>query len=365
VSARVDTFLKLAVEQGGSDLHLVCGLQPRIRVNGALQPVRFRELTREDLQLILGEIMTPEQGQELAARASIDLAYDAGELGRFRCNVYRHVGGLGAVLRAIPTRIPELAELGLPDSIRMAVAQPKGLVLVTGPTGSGKTTTLAAMVDQINATRRGHIITIEDPIEYVHGFKKSVVTQRQVGIHAPGFAEALRDALREDPDIILVGEMRDAETIALALTAAETGVQVLATLHTGGAARTIDRIVNAFPSQRQDQVRVMLADSLRMIVSQRLARARDGGRRIAVAEVLINTHAVAAMIRAGSSHKLESAIQTGLSVGMQSLDASLRALVRDGMIDAEEAYSCAIVKGQFESLLAARRGMGGEDRLSA
>lgn len=363
MSARIDAFLQLAVEQGGSDLHLISGLQPRIRVNGLLQMVHFRQLSREDIELLLGEIMTSQQRQEFSLHSAIDLAYDGGTLGRFRCNVYRHSRGLGVVLRAIPTRVPTLAELGLPDSVRLAVSQPKGLVLVTGPTGTGKTTTLAAMVDLINASRRGHIVTIEDPIEYVHAFKKCVVTQREVGVHSPSFAEALRDALREDPDVILVGEMRDAETIALALSAAETGVQVLATLHTSGAARTIDRIINVFPPRRQDQIRVMLADSLRMIVSQRLARTRDGGQRIAVVEILINTHAVAAMIRSSSSHKLESAIQTGQAAGMQSLDATLRTLVRDGMISAEEAHACAIDKIQFEHLLAVERGTATEARL--
>jgi twitching motility protein PilT len=356
MNARIDAFLQLAVEQGGSDLHLVSGLQPRIRVNGFLQTVHFRQLSREDIELLLGEIMTPQQRQEFAEHSATDLAYDGGTLGRFRCNAYRHVRGLGVVLRAIPTRVPVLAELGLPDSVRMAASQPKGLVLVTGPTGTGKTTTLAAMVDLINSTRRGHIVTIEDPIEYVHAYKKCVVTQREVGVHSPSFAEALRDALRQDPDVILVGEMRDVETIALALTAAETGVQVLGTLHTSGAARTIDRIINVFPARRQDQIRVMLADSLRMIVSQRLARTRDGGQRIAVVEILINTHAVASMIRSGNSHKLESAIQTGQSAGMQSLDTALRTLVRDHTISAEEAHACAINKVQFEHLLAAERG---------
>jgi twitching motility protein PilT len=362
MSARIDAFLQLALEQSGSDLHLVSGLAPRIRVHGALQVVHFRELSLEDLELMLGEIMSPEQNQRLATHSAIDFAY-AGELGRFRCNAYRHARGVGAVLRAIPSEVPALDGLGLPDSIKLAVSQPKGLVLVTGPTGSGKSTTLAAMVDHINAARFGHIVTIEDPIEYVHSYKKCVVTQREVGVHSPSFAEALRDALREDPDVVLVGEMRDAETIGLALTAAETGIQVLATLHTSGAARTIDRIINVFPSRRQEQVRVMLADSLRMIVSQQLVRAADGSGRIAVAEILINTHAVASMIRTGNSHKLESAIQTGGSAGMQSLDATLRTLVRAGTITTEEAHAHALEKGQFEHALPGERGTARGGRL--
>jgi twitching motility protein PilT len=356
MSARIEAFLQLAVEQRASDLHLVSGLPPRLRVHGRLQPIAFRDLSCADVDLMLGEIMTEEQHQRLLESAAIDFAFDAGELGRFRCNVYRHNRGLGGALRAVPSRIPSLDGLGLPASIKLAVSQPKGLILVTGPTGAGKSTTLAAMVDQINSTRRGHIVTIEDPIEYVHGFKKCVMTQREIGVHAPSFAEALRDALREDPDVVLVGEMRDPETIALALTAAETGIQVLATLHTSGAARTIDRIVNAFPARRHDQVRVMLADSLRMIVSQQLARTADGDGRIAVAEVVINTYAVASMIRTGNSHKLDSAIQTGVAAGMQSLDAALRELVRDGTITGEEAYVRALDKVQFEHLAAGERG---------
>jgi twitching motility protein PilT len=279
----------------------------------------------------------------------VDFAYDAGPVGRFRCNVYRHVYGLGAVLRAIPTAIPTLESLGLPSSLALAVTQPKGLVLVTGPTGSGKTTTLASLVDQINVRRKGHIVTIEDPIEYVHDYKQCVVTQREVGTHSPTFAAALRDALREDPDVILVGEMRDAETIALALTAAETGIQVLATLHTSGAARTIDRIVNSFPPRRREQVLVMIADSLRMVVSQQLVRTADESGRVVVAEVLMNTHAVASMIRSGNSQKLENAIQTGASSGMQGLDATLRGMVRSGKITSEEAAAHALDKLQFDA----------------
>jgi twitching motility protein PilT len=363
MSPRIDAFLKLAVEQQGSDLHLISGLPPRIRVHGLLQSVHFRELSSGDVELMLSEILTPQQHERLLASAAVDFAIDAGELGRFRCNVYRHSRGLGGVLRAVPGHVPSLDELGLPASIKLAVTQPKGLILVTGPTGSGKSTTMAAMVDQINSTRRGHIVTIEDPIEYVHAFKKCVMTQREVGVHAPSFAEALRDALREDPDVVLVGEMRDPETIALALTAAETGIQVLATLHTSGASRTIDRIVNAFPARRHDQVRVMLADSLRMIVSQQLVRTADGEGRIAVAEVVINTHAVASMIRTGNSHKLDSAIQTGVSAGMQSLDGALRDLVREGTITGEEAHARAFDKGQFEPLVAAERGGARAERV--
>jgi twitching motility protein PilT len=353
MSVRLETFLRVAMEQQCSDLHLIAGVPPRIRLLGALRPLPFPALSAEDMEGLLGEVFDAEQSRKFAERSAIDFALTAGEFGRFRCNAYRHARGLGIVLRAISQKVPALEGLGLPESVKFAVTQPKGLILVTGPTGSGKTTTLAAMVDQINASRAGHIVTIEDPIEYVHGFRRCVVTQREVGVHCPSFADALRDALREDPDVVLVGEMRDAETIAMALTAAETGIQVLATLHTSGASRTIDRIVNVFPVRRQDQVRVMLADSLRMIVSQQLVRLADGQGRIAVAEVLINTHAVASMIRAGNSHKLESAIQTGTAAGMQSLDATLRNLVRDRRISGVEAYARAIDKSQFAHFAAA------------
>jgi twitching motility protein PilT len=226
--------------------------------------------------------------------------------------------------------------------VRLQVLQPKGLTLVTGPTGAGKSTTLAAMIDVLNQTRKGHIVTIEDPIEFVHGFKSSVVHQREIGLHAPSFSEALKNALREDPDVILIGELRDLETIALALTAAETGIQVFGTLHTSGAWRTVDRIVNVFPARRQDQIRAMLAESLRLIVSQRLLRTADGKGRVAAAEVLVNTYASAAMIRSGNAHKLDSVIQAGSGAGMQTMEAALKDLTRRQIVTAEEADTSSI-----------------------
>jgi twitching motility protein PilT len=337
VSTRLHTFLELAVNQGGSDLHLVSGQLPCIRISGVLNRVRFRELSLEDMEQLLLEFMNERQIAELNEKCAVDFAYDVPALGRFRVNVYRHANGLAAALRIISPRVPTLEELGLPPVIAQQTLQRKGLILVTGPTGSGKSTTLAAMIDLINSSRRGHIITIEDPIEAVHPVKNCVVTQREVGTHAPTFAEALRNAVREDPDVILVGELRDLESISLALTAAETGIQVLATLHTASACKTIDRVINVFPARRQDQIRAMLAESLRMIVSQRLVRAAEGGKRLAAAEILINTHAAGSMIRAGNSHKLESVIQAGGSLGMQLLDAVLRDMVRRKVIDPEEA----------------------------
>jgi len=348
---RIDSFLELVVNQGGSDLHMLSGDMPRIRIDGNLQHVRFRELSTGDVEDMLGEIMTDRAKQTLAEKSAVDFAYQSEKVGRFRVNMYRHVRGLAAAMRVIPSKTPALADLGLPDVIRTTIEVPKGLTLVTGPTGSGKSTTLAAVIDHINQSRRGHIITIEDPIEFIHDFKKCLVTQREVGTHAPSFAEALRSAIREDPDVILVGEMRDLETISLALTAAETGTQVLATLHTNGAVRSVDRMVNVFPARRQDQVRTMIAETLRMVVSQQLLRRADGHGRVVAAEVMINNHAIASMIRAGNSHKLTNAIQAGGRAGMQSLDAVLNDYLKQELISGEEAYEHAIDRTGFERYL--------------
>jgi twitching motility protein PilT len=349
--SRIDSFLELAVKQGGSDLHLVTGLSPRIRINGVLHRVRFRELSLEDMQLILDEFIPATQRERLQEESSVDFAYSADDLGRFRVNVYRHANGMAAALRVIPTVVPSIDDLSLPQSVKLAVSQPKGLILVTGPTGSGKSTTLAGMVDHINSTRRGHIVTLEDPIEFIHGFKKCVVSQREIGVHTPTLARGLRAAVREDPDVILVGELRDQEGISLALTAAETGIQVLGTLHTSGGSRSIDRIINVFPAGRQEQVRSMLADSLRAIISQKLVRITDGSGRVAAAEVLINTNAVKSIIRTGRVHKLDSVIQSGSRAGMQSLNSVLRDLVRQGTVTAEEASEHAIDRTAFEATL--------------
>lgn len=346
---RVDAFLELVVNQGGSDLHLVSGETPRLRIHGELQNVHFRELSVEDMERILSEIMDESLAAKLDATRSVDFGHEVETLGRFRVNVHHHLKGLAATFRVISPEIPTMESLRLPVSVIEAVShQSGGLFLVTGPSGCGKSTTLAAIVDRINSTRRGHIITIEDPIEFVHDYKKCVVTQRQVGLHSPTFAEALRNALREDPDVILVGDMRDRETISLALTAAETGVRVLASLHTLGATRTVDRIVNVFPSSRREQMRIMLADTLRMVVSQQLAQSTDGTSRIAVCEVLANTAGAASLIRAGKTHQLSSVIQSGTRSGMQSLDAQLEELVRSERIAGQEAYLRAVDKARFE-----------------
>jgi twitching motility protein PilT len=349
--SRIHAFLELVVNQGGSDLHVVSGLMPRIRIHGRLEPVRFRELSSEEIQRILAEFMRGDQRERFERGMSVDFAYVAEGIGRFRVNVYRHLRGIAAAFRVIPSKIPTLAEAGLPDVVGRTVQTPRGLTLVTGPTGSGKSTTLAAMVDHVNRTRKGHIITIEDPVEFLHEYRNCVITQREIGVHSPTFHDALVDAVREDPDVILVGEMRDLETIQLALTAAETGVQVLATLHTNGAVRSVERLVGVFPARIQEQIRSVLAGSLRMVVSQQLARRADGSGRVIVPEILINNQSAAAMIRKGRPHQLASVIQAGGRAGMCSLDANLQELLRKEIISGEEAYNLAVDKARFERFL--------------
>ncbi len=345
---RIDAFLELAVKQGGSDVHLVSGQPIRIRLHGELQPVRFRDISPSDMNDFLEEFMTPGQREELDRLQHVDFAYQSEPAGRFRVNAYRHTHGLAAAFRVIPEQPPALDSLGLPGVVKQMLAVGKGLVLVTGPTGSGKSTTLAGMIAHINATRRGHIVTVEDPIEFVHPYDHCVVTQREIGTHSPSFSDALRSVVREDPDVVMVGEMRDRETIALALTAAETGIMVLGTLHTNGAVRCVDRIVNVFPARKQDQVRTMLADSLRLVVSQQLVRKADMSGRLVAAEVLVSTSAVSSMIRQGNTHKLISAIQAGQRAGMQSLDGVLLDLVRREVITGDEAYEHAVERSSFE-----------------
>jgi twitching motility protein PilT len=345
---RVDAFLELAVKQGGSDVHLVAGQPLRLRLNGDLEIVRFRELSNRDMDDFLEEFMTDAQREALERDHHVDFAYQCDIAGRFRVSVFHHRDGLAAAFRTIPSTPPKLESLGLPPMVQHMLAVGKGLVLVTGPTGSGKSTTLAGMVGHLNETRKGHIVTVEDPIEFVHDYQKCVVSQREVGTHTTSFAEALRSAVREDPDVLMVGEMRDPETISLALTAAETGIMVLGTLHTNGAVRCVDRIVNVFPGRRQEQVRSMLADSLRLVISQQLVRKADRSGRVVAADVLVNTSAVSSMIRQGNTHKLMNAIQAGQRAGMQSLDAVLMDLVRRDVIAGDEAYEHAVERSAFE-----------------
>jgi twitching motility protein PilT len=345
--ASIDTYFKEMKERGASDLHMVIGFPPMIRLNGELSPLDQLILTPESNREILLEMMTPEQKNEFMEKKDFDMAYELENIGRFRCNfLYQH-RGIGGVFRIIPTKILTLEQLGLPEAIKSIGALKQGLVLVTGPTGSGKSTTLAAIIDHINETRDCHIITIEDPLEFVHSNKKCIFTQREIGTHANSFSDALRVASRENPDIILVGEMRDLETISLALTCAELGILVFGTLHTNSAAKTIDRIINAFPANQQAQTRTMLSESLKAVVAQQLVKTKDNKGRCAANEILIGSSALASMIREGKISQISSIIQTGKTAGMQTMDQHLMQLIEENRITREAAYEKAIDKQLF------------------
>jgi twitching motility protein PilT len=349
--AQIDQFLKVLVEQRGSDLHLTVGAPPIMRVHGNLQRLKFRELTPKDLETLIYEIMEEDWRIKFVDRLDYDFAYEIPGLARFRVNVFWQRKGLGAVLRTIPSEILTADDLGLPEAIRRLCMLTKGLVLVTGPTGSGKSTTLAAMVDLINDTRTDHILTIEDPIEFVHPNKKALVNQREVSTNTRSFANALRAALREDPDVILVGEMRDQETIELGITAAETGHLVFGTLHTNSAPKTVDRIIDVFPADEQEQIRSMLAESLKGVIAQVLLRAKDGRSRFAAWEIMIGTSAIGNLIRENKVHQIPSIIQTGKKDGMQLLDQHIMEFLMSGRITAEEAYMKANNKQAFREHL--------------
>jgi twitching motility protein PilT len=332
----IDELLTLAVREGASDLHLETGEPPILRVHGEILRLERAPLTRGDVHTLVGAVMNQAQRTHFEAEGDLDFSYQLANVARFRVNAYRELRGEAANFRVIPSRIQTLDELGMPASLKEVCQRKRGLVLVTGPTGSGKSTTLAAMVDQVNENTAVHIVTIEDPIEFVHQPKKALLSQREVSTHTRSFSTALRAALREDPDVILVGEMRDLETISLALTAAETGHLVFATLHTTSAAKTVDRVIDAFPTAQQNQVRAMFSESLAAVVSQALCKKKGGGR-VAALEVLIGTAAVRNLIREGKTHQISSAIQTGQKVGMQTFDGHLQELVQKGHITREEA----------------------------
>ena len=348
---QIDQFLKVLVEQGGSDLHLTTGSPPVMRVHGHMQRIKFRELSHKDMETLVYEIMEEEWRAKFLDRMDFDFAYEIEGLSRFRVNVFWQRKGLGAVMRTIPSKILNADQLGLPEAVRRFCMLTKGLVLVTGPTGSGKSTTLAAMVDLINDTRADHILTIEDPIEFVHPNKKSLVNQREIGTNTKSFANALRAALREDPDVILVGEMRDQETIELGITAAETGHLVFGTLHTNSAPKTVDRIIDVFPADQQDQIRAMLAESLKGVVSQVLLRTKDGKGRRAAQEIMVGTAAVSNLIRENKIHQIPSMIQTGKKDGMQLLDQHILEYLMSGVVNAEEAYMKSNNKSAFKQYL--------------
>jgi twitching motility protein PilT len=352
--ARIDTFLQIVTEQQASDLHFHAGNVPVIRHDGELVDLPFRSLSPQEVERFLFEILTDEQKLRLSEERQIDLLYVMPGVGRFRTNVFAQSHGLGATFRVIPDQPPRIEALDLPPVIKTLTRLPNGLVIVTGPTGSGKTTTLAAMVHEINRSSERHIITVEDPIEFVHEPVKSVITQREVGAHVESFAAGLRSALRETPDVLVVGEMRDRETVQLALSAAETGVLVFATLHTNSAARAVDRIVDAVPEDTREQARGVLSVLLRGVVSQHLVRRASGEGRLAAVEVMVQTMGVSTLIREGKIHQLAAHLQTAGNdgSGSQSLDQGLLQLVREGAVATSDALAIADYPEQLQKAIA-------------
>jgi len=350
--ARLDELLRYLKEHGGSDLHLVAGLEPRIRVHGGLEPVAGRSVLADgELRGLMEELAHERHWDEYTRTNDVDFAYGLENVARFRVNYFVKENRPSAVFRAIPERIVPLEELQLPPAVEKLAHLQKGLVIVAGPTGSGKSTTLAAVIDLINRTYAKHIVTIEDPVEFLHKNKQSVITHREVGTDTVGFADALRAAVRQDADVVLVGEMRDRETITMAVTAAEMGLLVFGTLHTSGAAKTIDRIIDAFPANEQPQIRISLSESLAAVVSQLLLPTVDGKGRIAVNEILLRTSGLPNLIREGNTPMIGSLIQSGKSEGMQSMDDALMALVQAKRIHPRDAYLKAGDKARFESLV--------------
>ena len=348
---KLDELLKKLVDENGSDLHVLSGDPIRMRVHGDLQCITDEPISSKDAFEALKEIMSMRHKEVLESDEQVDFAYEIKDVGRFRVNIFRHLNGVGAVFRAIPSEVVPLEKLNMPDIIETVCKQKSGLVLVTGKTGSGKSTTLASMVDVINTQQKGHILTIEDPIEFEHSRKNCLVSQREVNNHTKSFSHALHSALREDPDVILVGELRDLETMSLAVTAAETGILVFATLHTNSASATVDRVINTFPVNKQPHIRTMLSTSLRAIVSQQLLKTANGKGRVAAVEVLINTSATSNVLREGKSEQLQNLIVSGSAHGMQSMDSSLHKLAQEQMIQPQTAFEAANDKGQFTQYL--------------
>jgi twitching motility protein PilT len=345
--AQIDAFFKLMNEQGASDLHLLAGQQPVLRIYGDLERVKYQVLDNDTLKSMLYEITPEHKIKTFEETGDVDFAYEIPELARYRANFFQQRNGIGAVFREIPSTILTVEELGLPPVIKRLATLPRGLVLVTGPTGSGKSTTLAAIIHEANQTRQEHILTIEDPIEFVHESSKAVVNHREIGLHTNSFAAALRGALREDPDIILVGEMRDLETISLAIEASATGHLVFATLHTSSAPKTVDRIIEVFPVTQQQQIRNTLADGIRAVISQTLFRRTDRRGRVAACEIMIATPAVRNLIRESKTFQIPSMIQTGAKYGMQTLDDAIMALLKKKIISPDSAYAKAEEKSKF------------------
>ena len=346
--ARIDAFLKLGLAQGCSDVHLAVGVPPMLRMNGDLRPIKFRELSDAELETYLLEILTNKQKERLAQGRDLDFSYVGDESGRFRVNVFRKATGMGAVFRFIPGNVPTLDQLQVPPILKKFCDYHQGMVLVTGATGTGKSTTLAAMIDHLNQTRNLNIISLEDPIEFVHPSKQSQVIQREVGTHVTSFADGVRSAMREDPDVILVGELRDAETISMAMTAAETGHLVLGTLHTTGAVKTIDRIIDALPGELREQTKGFLAMSLKAVVTQVLIKTPDGRGRRAIFEILVNSRAIAKLITTDQTHQISSQVQMGRDQGMQMMDSALLEAINNKEIDPDDAIRFATDKKKFQ-----------------
>ena len=345
---RIDSFLKLGLAQGCSDVHLAVGVPPMLRMNGDLMPIKFRELSDTELESYLTEVLSDSQKENFYSGQDLDFSYVAEDGGRFRVNLFRKDSGLGAVFRFIPNEVPTLEKLNVPDVIRDFCDYHQGMVLVTGSTGTGKSTTLAAMIDHLNQTRSLNIISLEDPIEFVHPSKSSQVIQRELGTHLTSFADGVRSAMREDPDVILVGELRDAETISMAMTAAETGHLVLGTLHTTGAVKTIDRIIDALPGELREQTKSFLAQSLKAVVTQVLVKTPDGRGRRAVLEILINNRAISKLITNDQSHQIPAQLQTGKDVGMQLMDQALLEAIEANEVDPDDAFRYAQDKRPFQ-----------------
>jgi twitching motility protein PilT len=347
----IDDLLRMVVEKGGSDLHLCVGVPPIIRIDGQLTPTPFDRVTPQESQRLVYDILTDEHIQRFESQLELDMSYSLAKVSRFRVNVFKDKGTIASAFRVIPTRIPTLDELGLPRVLQDLSRKKRGLILVTGPTGSGKSTTLAAMINQINNERSDHIITIEDPIEYLHQHGRSIINQRELGMDTKAFANALRAALREDPDVILVGEMRDNDTISTAITCAETGHLVLSTLHTNNASQTVDRMVDVFPPGQQEQIRFQLSNNLEAVLCQQLLPKSGGPGRVCAMEVMTCTPAIRNLIREAKAHQITSSIQTSASVGMQTMDQSLRDLYQRGSITYEEALTRAMNQDELKKMM--------------
>jgi twitching motility protein PilT len=345
--ARIDAFLKLGTDQGCSDIHFAVGLPPMLRMHGDLLPIKFRDLSQAELEGYVAEIMSRVQQEQLRKGHDVDFSYVSANGGRFRVNVFRKETGIGATFRAIPAEVPTLDRLQLPPTVKKLCDHHQGMLLVTGSTGTGKSTTLAAMIDHLNQTRKVNIISLEDPIEFVHRSKQSQIIQRELNTHLPTFSEGVRAAMREDPDVILVGELRDADTIRWAMTAAETGHLVLGTLHTTGAVKTIDRIVDALPADEREQTKTFLSQSLIAVITQVLVKTADQRGRKALCEIMVVTRAIGKLIMTDQTHQIPSQLQTGKDLGMQMLDQALLTSVQAKEIDPDDAYVYAADKRLF------------------